>query len=46
LQSRLSHPKYADYQIAEWKQPISGEGPFLAVRVTAFEFSVIIDMVD
>ncbi len=27
------------------KQPPSGEGPFLAVRVTAFECFVVIDMV-
>jgi hypothetical protein len=32
--------------MTEGKQPLSGEGPFLAVRVTAFEFIVIIDMVD
>jgi hypothetical protein len=27
------------------EQPLSGEGPFLAVRVTAFEPFVVIDMV-
>jgi len=32
--------------MTEWKQAVSGEGPFLAVRVTAFELVVIIDMVD
>jgi hypothetical protein len=32
--------------MTEWKLPTSGEGPFPAVRVTAFELTVIIDMVD
>jgi hypothetical protein len=31
--------------MTEGKQPPSGEGPFLAVRVTAFEIFVIIYMV-
>jgi len=31
--------------MTEGKQPISGEGPFLAVRVTAFKPFVVIDMV-
>jgi hypothetical protein len=41
----LAHSQYADYQISEGKQPPSGEGPFLAARVTAFECFVVIDMV-
>jgi hypothetical protein len=31
--------------MTEGKQPLPGEGPFQAVRVTAFEYFVVIDMV-
>jgi hypothetical protein len=31
--------------MTEGKQAIPGEGPFLAVRVTAFECFIVIDMV-
>jgi hypothetical protein len=31
--------------MTEWKQAVTGENPFGAVLVTAFEYLVIIDMV-
>jgi hypothetical protein len=36
----------ADYQSTERKHPIPHDCPFRAVCVTAFEFILIIDMID